>query len=331
MKKVILTIALYLTTCIVVAQKNVVKFKATISNPNSDSIYFRKKDGKIIKAIALVNDSFNTKLSVKQGLYEVFDGKEYTEVYLKNGYNLTMMVDAKNFDNTIQYEGIGSKENNFLANRYIGENEYSTDKLMNASEREFEKLILLKKEYDQKKLNKAKLEPELEAILIKNQKMELQELTNSYKQQRAIMSLQNAPLPGFDFTNYKGGKTNLENLKGKYLLIDIWATWCGPCIQEIPFLKKMEEKYRGKQIEFVSISVDDEKDIEKWKKMVASKDLNGVQLHANNDWNSDFIKALQLHNIPRFILVNPKGIIINSNSERPSDPKLTETLDKLLN
>jgi thiol-disulfide isomerase/thioredoxin len=47
----------------------------------------------------------------------------------------------------------------------------------------------------------------------------------------------------------------LESLK-KYVYIDVWATWCGPCLQEVPFLQKVEEQYQGKNIEFVSISVD---------------------------------------------------------------------------
>ena len=48
-------------------------------------------------------------------------------------------------------------------------------------------------------------------------------------------------------------ETKLEDLRGKYVYIDVWATWCGPCRGEIPYLQKVEEKYKGKNIEFVSI------------------------------------------------------------------------------
>jgi predicted DNA-binding protein YlxM (UPF0122 family) len=77
--------------------------------------------------------------------------------------------------------------------------------------------------------------------------------------------------PTFEYDNYKGGKTKLEDFRGKYVYIDVWATWCGPCRQEIPFLKKTEEKYHGKNIVFLSMSIDKVKDVEKWRTM--AKDL----------------------------------------------------------
>ena len=63
-----------------------------------------------------------------------------------------------------------------------------------------------------------------------------------------------APSPSFvDYENYNGGKTSLADLKGKYVYIDVWATWCGPCKAEIPSLKKIEKEYHGKNIAFVSV------------------------------------------------------------------------------
>jgi thiol-disulfide isomerase/thioredoxin len=66
------------------------------------------------------------------------------------------------------------------------------------------------------------------------------------------------PSPVFDYENHKGGKTSLESLKGSYVYVDVWATWCGPCRQEIPLLK-VEQQFEGKNIKFVSISVDTQK------------------------------------------------------------------------
>lgn len=331
LKKILLALLL-LTGTLGFSQKNLVKFKAEIINRNSDSLFLRSLDGTILKSFAINKDNrFNTTFNVKEGLYQIFDSKEYTEVYLKNGYDLMMKLDAENFDKSVTYSGIGSSENNFLADRFRGQDEYSIEKIMNASEAEFPKLIDLKKEYDLKKLKEAKIDPNLAEILSTNQKAELTELEHQYKQNKMIIKLKDKPSPSFDFTNYNGGTTKLEDLKGKYVLIDIWATWCAPCIQEIPFLKEMEEKYRGKNIEFVSISVDEEKDIPKWKNMVATKAMKGIQLHADKNWYSDFIMSLALYNIPRFMLIDPNGIILNANIERPSDPKLTQTLDKILN
>ena len=92
----------------------------------------------------------------------------------------------------------------------------------------------------------------------------------------------------------------------------------------------MEEKYHGKNIEFVSISVDVEKEHEKWKKFVTEKQLGGIQLFADKNWNSDFIKAFGIDSIPRFLLIDPNGKVIKADAARPSSPQLTELLDSLL-
>jgi thiol-disulfide isomerase/thioredoxin len=136
--------------------------------------------------------------------------------------------------------------------------------------------------------------------------------------------------PEFTFENHKGGTTKLSDLKGQYVYIDIWATWCAPCRQEIPHLQKIEKKYEGKKIAFVSISVDTKNDYDKWKSFVTTKQLGGIQLLADNDWNSDFILKYGVTGIPRFILLGPDGSIVNSDAARPSNPKLQEKLDALL-
>ncbi|WP_299365605.1 TlpA disulfide reductase family protein, partial [Winogradskyella sp.] len=99
------------------------------------------------------------------------------------------------------------------------------------------------------------------------------------------------PSPEFEeYENHKGGTTSLRDLKGKYVYMDIWATWCGPCIREIPSLKELEKQYHGKNITFVSTSIDKAKDHNVWVEMVKDKELGGVQLMADNDWNSQFVK-----------------------------------------
>lgn len=135
--------------------------------------------------------------------------------------------------------------------------------------------------------------------------------------------------PGFNYENFKGGTTSLESLKGKFVYIDVWATWCGPCRREIPFLQKIEEEYTGKNIEFVSLSIDARKDYDKWRKMIEDKKLGGMQLIADNDWQSQFAKDYAIEGIPRFILLDPKGNIISADAPRPSDPKLVEKFKEL--
>lgn len=153
-------------------------------------------------------------------------------------------------------------------------------------------------------------------------------IEKDYKKIKALAK--GSPSPTFeDYENNAGGKTSFKELNGKYTYIDVWATWCGPCIAEIPSLKKLEKEFHNKNIEFVSISIDQLKDHDKWKKMIVDKELGGMQLFADNNWESRFVQDYMIKGIPRFILVDPEGNIVNANAPRPSDKKLVETLKSL--
>jgi len=153
-------------------------------------------------------------------------------------------------------------------------------------------------------------------------------ITESYNKLKAVAAGQ--PSPKFiDYENNAGGTTSLDDLKGKYVYIDVWATWCGPCIGEIPSLKKVEKKYHDKNIHFLSLSIDKAKDHDKWKQMIIDKELGGIQLLADNAWKSKFVQDYQINGIPHFILLDPEGKIVKYSAPRPSSDKLIELFDKL--
>ena len=138
------------------------------------------------------------------------------------------------------------------------------------------------------------------------------------------------PSPAFvEYENHKGGTTSLKDLKGKYVYVDVWATWCGPCIREIPSLKEVEKQFHGKNIAFVSTSIDKASAHNTWVEMVKNKELGGIQLMADNDWNSQFVKDYAIEGIPRFILIDPDGNIVSADAPRPSNPKLVELFKEL--
>ncbi len=139
------------------------------------------------------------------------------------------------------------------------------------------------------------------------------------------------PSPSFEgYENHAGGTTSLADLKGKFVYIDVWATWCGPCLREIPSLKEVEADYHKANITFLSLSIDKEEDHDTWVDMVNEKELGGMQLFADNDWSSQFIKDYYIRGIPRFILLDPEGKIIDADAPRPSDPQLRTLLDGVL-
>ncbi len=314
--------------------KDYVSFKAEIANKNGDFISIQD-NSKVYKKIKVNKDGiFKDTLHIKEGLYQMFDGVEFTELYLKSGYDLILKMDAKMFDESIVYSGVGSAENNYLAQATLSGSSLGLNKLIEMNEADFMAAIDNKTKSDLAKLESSNLDVNFIALQKNNIERSRAGLTAFLKDRKAKLLLNNAlnnsMASPFDYLNFKGGNTKLSDFNGKYVYIDVWATWCGPCIAEIPFLKKVEEKYEGKNIAFVSISVDVQKDFEKWKKFVAEKQLGGVQLFADKDWNSDFIKSFGINSIPRFILIDPSGKIVSADAARPSSPKLSEQLDTLL-
>ena len=331
MKKVFL-LGLFLGHSILsVAQtKDYVSFQAQIANKNGDFISIQD-NSKVYKKIKVNKDGiFKDTLHIKEGLYQMFDGVEFTQLYLKSGYDLNLKMDAKKFDESIVYTGVGANENNYLAQATIEDSKLDYDKIFELKEVEFNTKVDEISNANFAKLESSNLDPafiELQKKNIEGNKMGMKQYFGEAQKKQLLNNTMSAP---FDYLNFKGGNTKLSDFKGKYVYIDVWATWCGPCIAEIPFLKKVEEKYEGKNIAFVSISVDVQKDFEKWKKFVAEKQLGGIQLFADKNWNSDFIKSFGINSIPRFILIDPSGKIVSADAARPSSPKLSEQLDTLL-
>ena len=154
------------------------------------------------------------------------------------------------------------------------------------------------------------------------------DITANYNQLKDLMK--GKPSPTFsNYENHKGGVTSLSDLKGKYVYIDVWATWCGPCKREIPSLKKVEKDFHNKNIAFVSTSIDVATAHDKWSAMVKNEELGGIQLIADKDWKSQFVQDYGIQGIPRFILVDPEGNIVSADAPRPSDPKLVALLESL--
>lgn len=333
MRKLLFTILSFLTMAIAIAQaKTSLFFEANISNRNSDAISFLdRNNGKEIKKITVdKNGLFKDSFSVEEGFYMLFDGKEYTQMFLKNGYDLKMNMDAQKFDESIVYTGKGALENNVLAQNTIIDSKYDYDTLLTLPEAEFLAKIALKKDADLGILNNKQLDPNFVLLQKKNVDQSIVGLTTFHQEAMKTSKMNGSISPTFDYDNYSGGKTKLEDFRGKYVYIDVWATWCAPCRAEIPFLKKLEEKYHQKDIVFLSLSIDQAKDVEKWKKLIKDKELGGVQVFADNDWNSQFIKDYNITGIPRFILIDPNGKIVKADAPRPSSPKIEAEFDKLL-
>ena len=154
-------------------------------------------------------------------------------------------------------------------------------------------------------------------------------LTGKYKS--ALETVSGKESVEFNYENFSGGETTLKDLSGKLVYIDVWATWCGPCLKEMPPLKKLVDDYKGKNIEFVSISIDHKKDYDKWRKMVPEKNVGGIQLYDAEGLSSSFMKAFNVGLIPRFLMLDSEGKIITAHAPRPSSGEVRGFIDKHLN
>ncbi len=123
-------------------------------------------------------------------------------------------------------------------------------------------------------------------------------------------------MPANDFAgvNIKGDSVRLSDFRGKYVYVDVWATWCQPCLKEIPFLLEMDEAFKGKNIVFLGVSVD--RDKEDWMSRVEQGGLAGLQVYVG--LNEDLSGFYKISGIPRFMLFDPDGNILEVSADRPS-------------
>ena len=312
-------------------KKSKVKFFAKIENRNSDTLKVYGPS-RFLEVIPIKNGVFEASFETTDGVHQFTDGRESSMMYFKDGDDIQLVMDAKEFDESIVYKGKGSKENNYLAQKALADEKFqmTMDDLANLDGEALSATLTEKYQNEIKQLENSGLDAKFVETFKNRMNKEQMMMMQYMMEKKAMAALSGKPSPSFDYENHKGGKTKLEELKGKYVYVDVWATWCGPCRAEIPHLKKVEEAYHGKKIEFVSISIDKVKDHEKWQKFVTDKELGGIQLFADNDWNSEFVKDYKITGIPRFILIGPKGEIVNADAPRPSSPELVKTLDELL-
>ncbi len=448
-------------------EAGLVKFSAHIDNPNSDSLYISVRYPKKILKVFRLDKNGNTSgtLEVKAGYYQIGDGTEVTQCYLKPGFDLHLYLDTRQFDETIKYTGKGACENNYLAAKFLkiesfggkyyypywakleekeclhlkdsiysefktlfnkfnedcgfdkdfafwewnelkysylsdlanyegmhhfltGDNDFSVsdsfpnpfegfnpndDKLAGKvdsydyflnqyisylTEKKFDSIIakdstaikemcyycLMADVVDSVLINKTsrnamfdelighlisdrepeKLYARLSKIKIDSQRVaKLDSIYNLVKR----MS-KGTVAPDFRFYDIDSNVVTLSSLKGNLVYIDIWATWCSPCIKEVIPMQELIKEYQGKKIKFVSICRHDS--YERWKKFVTVNELKGIQLYAPNA-DDEFFKHFLVDGIPRYILIDAEGKVIDHDAPRPSWGKPTkELIDKYL-
>jgi len=339
MKKVctLLLGLLIMSACSQEQPKNYMTLSGQLEN-NKDTILTIANKKEVIKKINInTAGAFKDTLKIETGgIYTIQTGNNRAAIYLKNGFNITLKGDTENLMKSLKFSGKGSDNSNFIIAQIEKSQSIGNPQLiLDLEEALFKKKVdQLKFEYDSILTSYNNLDSTLYNSILEQNNQLVTYFNNTYSKnkvmERGILS------PKFEnYMDVKGGEKSLDSFKGKYVYIDVWATWCGPCIQQIPYLQTLEKEYHNKNIEFVSISTDEsrrsggswEAAEKKWRGFIKKRNMTGVQLWSGQDYS--FQQAYQINSIPRFILIDPEGKIIDANAPRPSDPRLKSLFTSL--
>ncbi len=133
------------------------------------------------------------------------------------------------------------------------------------------------------------------------------------------------PAADFTFNTADGKKMKLSDLKGKVVYLDFWASWCGPCISELPAAKKVEDHFAGRDVVFLKVSIDEDETA--WKNALEKRKIEGINTRLDGGWKAPVAKQYGVQGVPSYFLLDKKGKFITETTPRPSE---TEELIGLL-
>ncbi|MFV5683940.1 hypothetical protein ACM55I_00670 [Flavobacterium sp. GB2R13] len=203
MKKHFLSALVLISTLSTICQnKKYMTFQAEIANKNGDAIYIPDNKNKLIKKIQVNKEGvFKDTMNVVTGRYSLCYGNEFTIVYLKNGFDLKLKMDTKQFDESIVYSGKGAIENNFLAQNSLFDEQTNIGPLLTSTEADFTKGLDKKKVDDLKRLENPKLDPVFVALqkksIDKNHNGIVKYFKMNYESNLAKSKLVNTMSPSF--------------------------------------------------------------------------------------------------------------------------------------
>lgn len=135
------------------------------------------------------------------------------------------------------------------------------------------------------------------------------------------------PAVPFALPNKEGEVVRMKDFRGKYVLLDFWASWCIPCLDEFPHMKKLYNEYSRENFEIVAISI--EEDSLRWRQAIQKFNNPWPQLYGGNSFQQETFQAYRGGGIPFYMLIGPEGKIVRYNDVRPSF-NLPKVLDSLI-
>jgi thiol-disulfide isomerase/thioredoxin len=135
-------------------------------------------------------------------------------------------------------------------------------------------------------------------------------------------------LPHFAFPTASNDTVSLDRFKGQIVYLDFWGTWCGPCREELPALKKLYQQFKDSVI-FVSVALESE-NWDNWKDFLASEGLPGTQLYAEGQFHNPQVAQFDIRGVPTYMIVDREGRFYEARAERPSSSRVAQQLREAL-
>ncbi|MES2829876.1 MAG: TlpA disulfide reductase family protein [Bacteroidota bacterium] len=122
----------------------------------------------------------------------------------------------------------------------------------------------------------------------------------------------------------------LQKHRGKVVYVDVWATWCMPCLFEMPNSRKLREKLAGKNVVFVYLCINSDND-KRWRKLIDSKHIEGENYLLSGQQSAALLQKYNIKGIPRYMLFDQDGDAVSEDAKRPGEPIVLKTIKDLLN
>jgi len=149
------------------------------------------------------------------------------------------------------------------------------------------------------------------------------------KYDRKVVILPGDIAPDFSGRTLEGKLMSLKDFKGKVVYVDIWASWCAPCLEEIPYAKKLHSAFQEDKVIFLNVSIDRSR--EAWKKrLVKEKDWLGTHIILDEKGSDSLWRNYKLNGIPKYLLIDQTGKIVSADASRPSSKSIKKEITALL-
>lgn len=176
-------------------------------------------------------------------------------------------------------------------------------------------------------------------ILVLAQRRGVQDMNFDKERARMQLAAEGSSMIDGSLIGWDGSEISTREFRGSYLVIDFWATWCGPCLKDAPHYKKLAKKYNDKNIRFISVSLDH--DIETWRTFLTKRNWTKDQYWYGKSDEDPFLSlayseslfrgvAMVVITLPKYVFISPTGEILMNSDLRPGDPEFEKEIIKNL-